>query len=74
MFIIYRGEVQVVGPKGEVFKVFGENEHLGRNALETDAPRSATLVCGKESYILVLARWDFQQCLSVIARTSLELI
>jgi len=52
--------VQVLDNKGGILKVFGEDEHLGRNALETDAPRSATLMCSKDSYILILSRWDFQ--------------
>lgn len=58
MFIIFKGEISVE-IFGNIVKVFGDNEHLGRIALETDAPRNATLICSKESYILTLSRWDY---------------
>lgn len=40
--------------KGKLLKVFGSNEHVGRSALETDAPRNATLITTFDSHILKL--------------------
>lgn len=45
--------------QGKFLKAFGSNEHVGRNALETEAPRNATLITTFESHILKLQRWDF---------------
>ncbi|CAD8113635.1 unnamed protein product [Paramecium sonneborni] len=64
MFIIFKGKVDVISFDGKLLKVFGSNEHVGRSALETDAPRNATLITNFESHILKLQRWDFQQCLN----------
>jgi CRP-like cAMP-binding protein len=58
MYIIYKGEVSVIFNE-RVLKVFQQNEHLGRNALETDAPRSATLIANKECHLLILSGVDY---------------
>ena len=44
MYIIYKGAIGIL-IDGKIRKIFVQDEHLGRNALETDAPRLATLVC-----------------------------
>ncbi|CAK73896.1 unnamed protein product (macronuclear) [Paramecium tetraurelia] len=63
MYIIFQGTVKVM-IKDMCVKEFHDNEHLGRQALETDAPRNATLICTQNSHILILSRWDYQQCLN----------
>ncbi|CAD8067435.1 unnamed protein product [Paramecium sonneborni] len=63
MYIIFQGTVKVI-IKDICVKEFHDNEHLGRQALETDAPRNATLICTQNSHILILSRWDYQQCLN----------
>ena len=64
MYIIFKGEVDV-DINGKVYKTFKDNEHMGRAALENDAPRNASLICTKETDYLALSRWDFQSCLNV---------
>lgn len=58
MYIIYKGEIGVE-IKGMIIKVFQQNEHLGRDALETDKPRSATLLANKDTHLLLLSRWNY---------------
>lgn len=69
MYIIYKGEIGVQ-VNGVIVKYFGQNEHLGRNALETGATRSATLVATKDTHLLLLSRWDYQSCLSNIFKVE----
>jgi len=49
--------------------IFSDNAILGRNALDGEIPRTATLQATKPSYILMLHRYDYQQILNV--RTNL---
>lgn len=43
-----------INGQGRFLKSFGNNEHVGRNALENDAPRNATLITTFDSHVLKL--------------------
>ena len=58
MYIIYRGEIGIyIGDK--ILKIFTNGEHLGRNALESNEPRSATLIAMCPTDLLLLSGQDY---------------
>jgi CRP-like cAMP-binding protein len=55
MYVIFEGSVEVVGKN----KKMGPNSILGRNALDTDLPRNATLKALCLTHLLLLSRIDY---------------
>ncbi|CAD8213196.1 unnamed protein product [Paramecium pentaurelia] len=60
IYIIFQGTVKVL-IKDICVKEFHDNEHLGRQALEADAPRNATLICTQNAHILIVFCFIFQE-------------
>lgn len=63
MYIVFRGEVQVLRGDKKVLATYKEKEFLGRSALENDAPRNADLRAKGNTDIFILSRYDYQHCL-----------
>lgn len=58
MYIIYRGEVEII-IFNKVVKVFGTRMLLGRTSIETDAKRNADLRAKGDTDLLLLFRPDY---------------
>lgn len=58
MFIVYKGSVDVHLSEDKVLN-FKDNAILGRNALDKNVPRSATLQAIEPTALLLLHRYDY---------------
>lgn len=58
MFIVYKGSVNVHVKEDKILN-FKDNAILGRNALDQNVPRSATIEVVEPSALLMLHRYDY---------------
>jgi len=61
MLIVASGELEVVGPEGEVLGRIGVGEHVGELALLLDEPRSATVRCSVAGAAVCIAKDAFDE-------------
>lgn len=58
MFIVYKGSVDVHVKEDKILN-FKDNAILGRNALDKNVPRSATIQVVEPTALLMLHRYDY---------------
>ena len=63
MFIISRGEVEIINLAGEVVACLGEGAHFGEMSLLLSQPRSATIRTTSECNFFVLSKFDLDHVL-----------
>lgn len=63
MYIISRGEVEVLGENGESLATLNEGKFFGERSLLLSEPRNATVRALKQCDLFVLSKQDFRQAL-----------
>jgi len=78
LYIVSTGQVKVVliGEDGRevILSVLGDGDFFGEMSLIDDEPRSAHVICMRDSHLLVLRRDDFQAQLETHPKIALHLL
>jgi signal transduction histidine kinase len=77
LFILTKGEVEVVKGKGKTAEgvaLLKPYDFFGEMSLLENKPRSASIICSKDSTLLRLSKNDFEQLVSSYPKISFEIM